>query len=87
VCVRYNTCTKPIQNSHNGTDNTADNSSIRNKKWATFTCVGREVRMISKVFKHYDVNVVIKTSNTSGCSKNQILKNNKYHKSSKYQVS
>jgi hypothetical protein len=34
------------------------------KKWATFTCIGRETRSITKIFKTTNLKVAFKTSNT-----------------------
>jgi len=41
----------------------------RNKdkiEWAKFTCVGKETRAITKIFKNTDVKVGVSTDNTIG---------------------
>jgi hypothetical protein len=44
-------------------------------KWATFTYVGPQIKFITKLFKHTNVNVAFKTNNTLG----HILTHNTYN--------
>jgi hypothetical protein len=48
------------------------------KKWAVFTCIGRDTKFITKLFKEFNINTTFQTKNTIGklLTKNNLSKIN-----------
>jgi predicted DNA binding CopG/RHH family protein len=51
---KYNTS---FDNKHNKQQNRKDNPNPTNKKWAKFTYIGKDTRVITKLFKHTNVRI------------------------------
>jgi hypothetical protein len=49
---KYNTS---VDNKHNKHQNRKDNPNPTNKKWAKFTYIDKDIRVITKLFKHTNV--------------------------------
>jgi hypothetical protein len=71
------------------TTNTIRDAGIQSKKWAKFTYTGKEVRTITKLFKHTNLNIAFTTKNTIGrlLSLNpHIRERTLYNRSGEYQL-
>jgi predicted DNA binding CopG/RHH family protein len=60
---KYNTS---FDNKHNKQQNWKDNPNPTNKKCAKFTYIGKDTRVITKLFKHTNIQIAFTTKNNLG---------------------
>jgi hypothetical protein len=58
---KYNTS---FDNKHNKQQNRNNNPNPTNKKWAKFTFIGKDTRIITKLFKHTNIWIAFTTKTT-----------------------
>jgi hypothetical protein len=71
------------------THNAIRDAGTQSKKWVKFTYTGKEVRTITKLFKHTNLNIAFTTRNTIGRLLSQdphTREHNLYHRSGVYQL-